>query len=191
MRRRLRVWNVFGLTPELLLALGAVLFCAGLLVGFLLANRLNAAVPVEQVGLLPTTVTWLRFWTVFWHQYRWLLLSGVLALSALGVFLLYPLTLLRGFVLGFSFTALFASENRTVVLVHFLLTALLTCGPLLLLTVSGMLRGLSELHRPQPEQYRSFGRIGMLAGVILAGTVLAFLCCALQLWLLPGLLARA
>ncbi len=178
------------MTPRLFLALAGMLFCGGLLAGFLLCGHLDGAVSVEQVSLLPMTVTGLRLWTVFWSNYRWLLLSGVLALSALGVFLLYPLVLLRGFVLGFSFTALFASESRLTVLVHFLLTALLTCGPLLLLVVSGMQRGLSELHRLPLEQDRLWGGIGILVVLMLSGMVLTALCCVLQLWLLPGLLGR-
>ena len=126
MRRRLRIWNVFDLAPPLLLALAGAFFCVGLLAGFLLSAHLDGAVSAEQVGLLPAAVTRLRLWSAFWSNYRWLLLSGVLALSALGVFLLYPLVLLRGFVLGFSFTTLFVPGSRVTALTHFLLTALLT-----------------------------------------------------------------
>ena len=111
MRRRLRIWNVFDLAPPLLLALAGAFFCVGLLAGFLLSAHLDGAVSAEQVGLLPAAVTRLRLWSAFWSNYRWLLLSGVLALSALGVFLLYPLVLLRGFVLGFSFTTLFGARK--------------------------------------------------------------------------------
>ena len=163
----------------------------GLLAGFLLSAHLDGAVSAEQVGLLPAAVTRLRLWSAFWSNYRWLLLGGVLAFSALGVFLLYPLVLLRGFVLGFSFTTLFVSGSRVTALTHFLLTALLTCGPLLLLAASGMQRGLSELHRPPSGQSCFWGSAGILAGLMLSAAVLTVLCCALQLWFLPGLLGRA
>ena len=108
-RRRLRIWNVFDLAPPLLLALAGAFFCVGLLAGFLLSAHLDGAVSAEQVGLLPAAVTRLRLWSAFWSNYRWLLLSGVLALSALGVFLLYPLVLLRGFVLIIPTTFLLAA----------------------------------------------------------------------------------
>ena len=114
-----------------------------------------------------------------------------MAFSALGVFLLYPLVLLRGFVLGFSFTTLFVSGSRVTALTHFLLTALLTCGPLLLLAASGMQRGLSELHRPPSGQSCFWGSAGILAGQMLSAAVLTVLCSVLQLWFLPGLLGRA
>ena len=190
-RRRLRIWNVFDLAPPLLLALAGAFFCVGLLSGFLLSAHLDGAVSAEQVGLLPAAVTRLRLWSAFWSNYRWLLLSGVLALSALGVFLLYPLVLLRGFVLGFSFTTLFVLGNRVTALTHFLLTALLTCSPLLLLAASGMQRGLSELHRPPSGQSCFWGSAGIVAVLMLSAAVLTVLCCVLQLWFLPGLLGRA
>ena len=64
-------------------------------------------------------MTWLQFWGVYWSYYRWLLFGGLLAMSALGLFLLYPLVFLRGLLLGFSFSTLFTQGSRIQVFLHF------------------------------------------------------------------------
>ena len=68
------------------LALAGAFFCWDFWRVFCSQPIWTGAVSVEQVGLLPAAVTRLRLWSAFWSNYRWLLLSGVLALSALGVF---------------------------------------------------------------------------------------------------------
>ena len=188
MRKRLRAWNLIELTPGLFLGLASAAFCAGQLAGFFLAGILTQPISLKQADL-SGYVDWLRFLSAFWAEYRWLLLSGVLALSALGVFLLYPLVLLRGFFLGFSFAALFAahSNQRLALMLHFVLTAVLTCAPLLLLSVSGMQRGLAELRRGPSVRESIYGRGAVLALLLVLGAVLTLLCCVLQFWFLPGL----
>lgn len=186
MRRRLKSWTLFSLTSEFFLAVAVVMFCAGLLVGFLCSTRFDNALSVQQVALFPQQLNAFRFWSAFWSDYRWLLMSGILALSALGVFLLYPVVLLRGFLLGFSFSALFRTYEggRFAVFLHFALTALLTCGVLLLLAMAGMQRGLAELRRGPQAAGNLYGRVITLLSLLFLGAILTAVCCGLQFWLL-------
>lgn len=190
-RRRLRVRELSRPTPTLFLMVGVVIFTLGILAGFLLSGRLGQFLDPSAVQIMPSGgVNWLQFWGVFWSYFRWLLLAALLAMSALGLFLLYPLLFLRGVLLGFSFSALFAQGSRLSVFLHFFFTALLTCAPLLLEAVSGMLRGSSELYRYSPDESGIFSHPVFPLAVLLAGAGLIVLCCIAELWLLPSFVAH-
>ena len=190
-RRRLRARDLSRPTPGLFLLAATVLFALGLLAGFLLSGRLGQLVELQQVELSPEEkVTWLQFWGVYWSYFRWLLFGGLLAMSALGLFLLYPLVFLRGLLLGFSFSALFTQGSRIQVFLHFFLTALFTCSPLLLVAAAGMVRCVSELRRSPPEADGLFAQPIFALLILLAGALLIFLCCIAELWLLPGFVSH-
>ena len=190
-RRRLRVRDLSRPTPGLFLLIGIVLFVLGLLAGFLLSGRLGALVDVSGVELSPEgPVTVLQFWGVFWSYFRWLLFGALLAMSALGLFLLYPLVFLRGLLLGFSFSALFVEGNRLNVFLHFFLTAAFTCAPLLLVSAAGMVRSVGELRHGLPEDDGLFSNPVFALLILLVGAILIFLCCIAELWLLPGFVSH-
>ena len=190
-RRRLRVRDLSRPTPGLFLLVGTALFALGLLAGFLLSGRLGTLAELQDVVLSPEEkVSWLQFWGVYWSYFRWLLFGALLAMSALGLFLLYPLVFLRGLLLGFSFSTLFAQGSRLDVFLHFFLTALFTCAPLLLVAAAGMVRSVGELRRSPPESDGLFGQPMFTLLLLLAGALLIFLCCIAELWLLPGFVSH-
>lgn len=184
-RKRMRVWDLSHPTPVFFLAAAGLVFAAGLLAGFLLSGRLTLPEDAAFQMDPDRPVTMMRLMQVFWSHFRWLLFAALLAMTALGMFLLYPLVFLRGLLIGFSFTTLFSADARGAVLLHFLFTALLTCAPLLLLCVCGMTRSLRELQRAGTE-----GSIFDLASLplllLLVSVFLTFACSCVELWLLPG-----
>lgn len=186
-RRRLRVWNLSRPTPGFFLLAAAVLFALGGFAGFLLSGRIGDLVDVSAVQIIPDApVTPLRFWGAFWSHFRWLLFASLLSMSALGLFLLYPLVILRGVLFGFCFSALFCAGDRLGIVVHFFLTAFLTCSPLLLIAASGMSRSLAELHRaPSGENGLLTCPLSPLLLLALS-LLLTLLCCFAELWFLPG-----
>lgn len=189
-RTRLRVRDLSRPTPGFFLAAGAVVFALGLLGGFFLSDRLGHLIDpasVQFTSLRPVSL--LLFWNLFWSYFRWLLFGALLAMSALGLFLLFPLIFLRGLLMGFSFASLFSQGSRLSIFLHFFLTALLTCGPLLLEAAAGMLRGSCELHRRPPEEAGLFAHPAFPLFVLLAGAGLIVLCCFAGLWLVPGFAA--
>ncbi len=190
-RRRLKVRDQSRPTPGLFLLAGTVLFALGLLAGFFLSGRLGQFADLEGVAFLPDDqVTWLQFWGVYWSYFRWLLFGSLLAMSALGLFLLYPLVFLRGLLMGFSFSALFVQGSRLSVFLHFFLIALFTCAPLLLVSAAGMVRSVGELRRSAPEDDGLFSRPMFALLVLLVGAALIFLCCIAELWFLPSFVSN-
>lgn len=190
-RRRLRVWDLSRPGPGFFLLVSAILFALGVLAGFLLSGRIVALAELSAVRLVPASpVTPLQFWRVFWSHFRWLLFGALLSMTALGLFLLYPLVVLRGLLFGFGFSALFSEGDRFSLIVHFLLTALLTCSPLLFIAASGMARSLAELQRaPAGEDGLFASAFAPLIFLALA-LVLTLLCCFAELWLLPGFVSH-
>lgn len=190
-RRRLRVRELSRPTPTLFFDGGRCDFYPGTSGGFF--------------ALGPVGAVFRPFCCADYAQRRSELapvLGGILVLLSLaaarssaghvcaGPFLLYPLLFLRGVLLGFSFSALFAQGSRLSVFLHFFFTALLTCAPLLLEAVSGMLRGSSELHRHSPDESGIFSHPVFPLAVLLAGAGLIVLCCIAELWLLPSFVAH-
>lgn len=190
-RRRLRVWDLSQLTPGFFLMAAALIFALGLLSGFLLSGRMGSLADTSAVRIVPSApVTTLQFWGVFWSHFRWLLFGALLAMSALGLFLLYPLVFFRGLLFGFSFSALFSSGDRLGLVVNFFLTALFTCSPLLFLAAAGMARSLCELRRgASGEESFLTGPAAPLL-LLLLSFVLTLLCCFAELWLLPGFVSH-
>lgn len=186
-RRRLRVRDLSQPTFGLIFGVSVLVFALGLLAGFLLSGRLGKLVDVSDVLFSPQArVTMLQFWGVYWSGFRWLLFGTLLALSALGLFLLYPLVFLRGLLLGFSFSTLFADGNRLEVFLHFFLTAFFSCSPLLVMSAFGMLHACGELRRRAPASDDFYTRPVFPLVLLLVGALLIFLCCVAELWLLPG-----
>jgi hypothetical protein len=184
-RKRLRLWALPGPTPSFFFLLAAALFALGLLSGYLLSCRLQGATAGVTLALTdPGPVTAYRLFRLFWSGFRWLLAAGLLALSALGLFLLYPLVFLRGLFLGFGFSTVFLAGSRLEVLFHFLLVALLNVSPLLVLTAVGMVRALEEASDPKSREASIPPTVIFL--LLLLALVLTFFCCLTELWLLPG-----
>ena len=184
-RKRLRVWDLSRPTPGFFLAAAALLFAAGLLTGFILSGRIPLPEDAAFQMNPDAPVTLIRLLRVFWSHFRWSLFGALLSMTALGLFLLFPLVFLRGLLIGFSFTALFVSGARGAVLLHFLCTTLLTCSPLLLIAACGMVRAFRELHRAGGED-GLFGLTALPLILLLAAVFLTLICSLAELWLLPG-----
>lgn len=181
-RRRLRILDLSSPTPSFFLAAGLLFFALGLLSGFFLSLRLSLPEEASLQIVSGQSVTFARFLRVFWSHFRWLALAGLLSVSALGLFLLYPLVVLRGLLLGFSFTALFVPGFRLAVLLRFFLAALLNCSPLILIAACGVQRAARELGHGSGGD-AAFCRPFLL---VLISLLFTLLCSFAELWLLPG-----
>ena len=176
--------------PTLFLMVGVVIFTLGILAGFLLSGRLGQFLDPSAVQIMPSGgVNWLPFWGYFgptfagccsqlcWPCLRWAFFCSI-----------------RFFFCGeyywVQLFSLFAQGSRLSVFLHFFFTALLTCAPLLLEAVSGMLRGSSELYRYSPDESGIFSHPVFPLAVLLAGAGLIVLCCIAELWLLPSFVAH-
>lgn len=181
-RRRLRILDLSSPSSGFFFVSAFLFFALGLLSGFLLSGCLT--LPEDDVLQMVSgrDVTLMRFLQVFWSHFRWIAFAGLLSVTTLGLFLLYPLVVLRGLLLGFSFTALFVPGCRLAVLLRFFLTALLTCSPLLLLAACGVQRAARELGRCSGGE----GLFSRPLFLLLLSFLLILLCSFAELWLLPG-----
>ena len=183
-RKRVRVWDLSHPSGSHFLVLAAAFFACGLAAGFALSGHISLPMEVQFRMDGDVSVSVLRLLRLFWSQFRWLLLAGLLAMTALGLFLLYPLVFLRGVLIGFSFTSLFVPGAYGFVLMYFLCTVVLTCAPLLLMAACGMKRALGELRRGGEDGILDRPVFPLL--LLLASLVLTFACSCAELWFLPG-----
>lgn len=167
----------------LMLVFSAVLGI-GMAVGALLVrySDIVGADVFSELGHTFTVHSWVR---VFWAQFRWCLLAGVLSWTTLGLAAMLPLMFYRGLLIGSGFFAWFADVPAVAVMGYFGLSVLCSAAPLLLIALCGTLRKLGDDRRRTPVE-RFFSHAG--AGVLLLAVslLLCAMCSALQLWLLSG-----
>lgn len=170
--------------------LSALLFLAGVFLGFLF-HSVWGGIPEGQEVLLSSggALTWARLLSVCWSHFRWLLLCVFLSLSALGLFGLPVLVILRGLVFGFSYTALYGSVPSAALFLSFLFTALFACGPMLVITSLGLIHCREEAagHGSGRWQGRPAALYALL--LLLGAAMCSVLCAFAELWLLPGILS--
>lgn len=172
------------------MVLVATLFFLGVFFGFLFRS-VWGGVPQGQEVLLVSDepLSRMRLLSVCWSHFRWMLLCVLLSLSALGLFGLPVLILLRGLIFGFSFSALYGSVPLVTLFLSFLFTALFACGPMLVISSLGL------IHCKEEAGGRGGGRwqgrpVVVYALVLLLGAALCSVLCAFaELWLLPGILS--
>lgn len=164
---------VFAVVLGLGMALGAVLV------------RCSSVMGSDAFSDFGHSFTWRSWVQVFWSQFRWCLLAGVLACTTLGLFAMLPLVFYRGILIGSGFFAWFADVPAAAVFGFYGLSVLCSAVPLLMIALCGILRRLGEERLRSPvERFFSRPRVG---AVIFALTlILCALCSAVQLWLLSG-----
>ena len=168
----------------------AVLFFIGVSLGFLFHSMWSVG-PLEQEVTLVTDqpLSRMRLLSVFWSHFRWLLLCVLLSLSALGLFGLPVLMVLRGIVFGYSFSTLYGSVPLASLFLSFLFTALFTCGPMLLISALGLLHCREESGGRGNGRWQGKPTVVYALMLLIGASVCSVLCAFAELWFLPGILS--
>ena len=181
-RRRLYLWRQFDWSLNRFAVLLSLLFLFGTLAGCLLCFRFGARDSCADLVFSTAAPSVPRLLSLTWSHLRWLTVAVLLGLSALGLFGIPLLLLLRGVVFGFSFAALFPVVPSLPLLAGYLGVAVFAVVPLLLLGCVGMSRALAESRSGGNPQS------ALLPLVLLAFSVLCSVICAcIELWLAPML----
>ncbi len=167
-----------------LLLVLTVVYGLGMILGAILV-RYSSMMGSDVFSELSHTFTWQSWLRVFWAQFRWCLLAGVLACTTLGLFAMVPLVFYRGVLIGSGFFAWFADVAAVTVVGYYGLSVLCSAAPLLLIALCGILRRLGEDRLRSPSE-RFFARVSVGGMVLFAALILCALCSAAQLWLLSG-----
>ena len=183
-RKRVHIWDLSNPSQGMFLVAAVLAFVGGMLAGFVLTDHIGLPSQIQFHIQLDAPVTLLRLSGLLWSHYRWLLVASLMAMTALGLFTLYPLVFFRGVLIGFSFSCLFSPGMYSFVLLRFLCTVVLTVTPLLVCASCGVKRAFTELHRSGEESL--LDRPGFPLLMLLISFALSFLCSCAELWLVPG-----
>ncbi len=156
----------------------------GMALGALLV-RVSGIIGADVFSEVGHTFTWRGWLRVFWAQFRWCLLAGVLVCTTVGLFAMLPLVFYRGVLIGSGFFAWFADVPVAAVFGYYGLSLLCSVAPLLMIALCGILRRLGEDRLRSPVE-RFFSRAGVGGVLLLVALILCALCSAGQLWLLSG-----
>ena len=123
--------------------------------------------------------------TVFWNCFRWPLLAGIFLLTAIGIFVIPVLTLLRGFFLAFTTICLgmvYGYDGLSISVVLFAVTVLLELPSMFVLYCEFL-----RCSRSCFGYGNTASRVTLRPEVLLVGVGAFILSSALQLTVIPGL----
>lgn len=183
-RKRVHIWDFSNPSQGIFLLAAIIAFAGGMLAGFVMAGCMEPPYDAQFCVRPDLPVSLTRFLGLFWSHYRWLLFASLLSMTALGLFLLYPLVFARGLLVGFSFSSLFTSGVYGYVLLHFLCTVMLTVAPLLVCAACGVRYAFNELRRGGGDSL--LDRAWLPLVILLLSLALSILCSCAELWLLPS-----